>query len=506
MSACRCGFVIALTVVSLKIPAAAQTAWAGYARDAQHSALSTIASQPINRILWHTPVDLHPQYSGSDLFIHYGSPLITAANTVIVPVKTGILERFRVEARRGTDGVRIWRRASDYKLPPHDWTPSFSPTLSPLDKLWYPGKGGTVLSRTLPDKRRGAKVQRVVFYGSSLYRTHRRNFAQNVFINTPLTADAAGTIYFGLQVVGSTPAGLVSGIARITDSGVGSWIGAAVAAADSAITKVAHNSAPALSPDGTKLYVAVSEGDGFGSAAGYLLELDSATLTPINKVRLTDAVSGLDAAIHDDGTSSPTVGPDGDVYFGVLENPFPSNHDRGWLLHFDASLNPKSFPGAFGWDDTASIVPAAMVPSYSGSSAYLLMSKYNNYAGIGGDGVNRLAVLDPNDSMSDPISGAIVMKEILTVTGVTPDPEFTGTFPNAVREWCINTAAVDPINKVILANSEDGKLYRWDMTTGTLSQTLVLTPGIGEAYTPTLIGPDGTVYAINNATLFAVGQ
>jgi hypothetical protein len=34
----------------------------------------------------------------------------------------------------------------------------------------------------------------------------------------------------------------------------------------------------------------------------------------------------------------------------------------------------------------------------------------------------------------------------------------------------------------------------------------VLTPGIGEAYTPTLVGPDGTVYAINDATLFAVGH
>lgn len=33
----------------------------------------------------------------------------------------------------------------------------------------------------------------------------------------------------------------------------------------------------------------------------------------------------------------------------------------------------------------------------------------------------------------------------------------------------------------------------------------MLTPGIGEAYTPTVIGANGEVFAINNATLFAVG-
>src|SRR5262249_10170130 len=91
----------------------------------------------------------------------------------------------------------------------------------------------------------------------------------------------------------------------------------------------------------------------------------------------------------------------------------------------------------------------------------------------------------------------------LTVLGPTPDPDFPGT-PGAVREWCINTAAVDPFTKSALVNNEDGKLYRWNLVTNTLTQTVTLTSGIGEAYTPTLIGPDGTVYAINNATLFAV--
>ncbi len=39
-----------------------------------------------------------------------------------------------------------------------------------------------------------------------------------------------------------------------------------------------------------------------------------------------------------------------------------------------------------------------MVPQYTGTSSYLLLTKYNNYAGAGtGDGGNRMAILDPND-------------------------------------------------------------------------------------------------------------
>ena len=180
------------------------------------------------------------------------------------------------------------------------------------------------------------------------------------------------------------------------------------------------------------------------------------------------------------------------------------------MLHFSGDLSQVKTPGAFGWDNTASIVPASIVPSYTGSSSYLIFTKYNNYAGYDdGDGTNRVAVLDPNDTMVEPhasSNGQLVMKEVLTILGPTPDADHTSTYPNAVSEWCINTAAVDPFSKSVLVNSEDGKLYRWDLTTNTLAETITLSSGIGEAYTPTIIGPDGTVYAINTGILDAVGR
>ena len=472
----------------------APPAWNTFAQDAQHTAQSTTASQPLNQIHWQTPVDLQPQYSGTSLLIHYGSPLITNANTVIVPVKTGATGGFRVEARGGNDGALKWSLPTDYILPPHAWTPVFGPALTAQPRLYFPGAGGTVYFRDQPDASAGASGQ-IAFYGLSNYQANPQAYDAGVMINTPIVSDSSGNIFFGFQTIGATPLALTSGIARINASGQGTWTSVTTAAADPTITKVVHNSAPALSRDLGTLYVAVSDGN-----AGYLVALNSTTLDPVARVRLKDPKSGQDARLPDDGSASPTVGPDDDVYFGVLGSPPLDNHFRGWLLHFDRSLSLAKIPGAFGWDDTASIVPAQIVPSYQGSSAYLLMTKYNNYTQAGGDGQNKLAVLDPNATQSDPVTLVSVMKEVLTIVG--PTPETSG----GVKEWCINSAAVDPLTRSILANSEDGKLYRWDLTTNTLSQSVVLTSGIGEAYTSTVIGVDGHVYAINNATLFAVGH
>ncbi len=477
----------------------AQSGWPSHSHDAQHTGVSSVASQPLSKIHWHVRVDLAPPTG--EIFIHYGSPVVTAANTVIVPVKTGA-DSFRVQAHDGATGKLLWRLNTAYQAPSAFFLPGLGATLS-QNNLFVPDNAGLVLVRTQPDQATGA-ISRLYFYGQKNYSASPQVYQQSVQINTPLTTDTAGNLFFGFLVTGPTPIGLQSGLARIAPDGAGTWVSAASISSDSLITEVSMSCAPALSKDGSIVYVAVSSGD-FGF--GYLLALNSSTLAVVNKVRLTDPASGLDAIMSDESSASPTVGPDGDVYYGVLESPFPGHNDRGWLLHFSGDLSRQKIPGSFGWDDTPSIVDASLVASYHGQSKYLLMTKYNNYAAINtGDGHNRIAILDPNTSQIDPVIPTTkVMRQVITRLGVTPDPDFPD-FPGAVREWCINTAAVDPFTKSVIANSEDGKLYRWNLTTNKLSEVIKLSGGIGEAYTPTVIGPDGTVYAINDAVLSAIGK
>lgn len=499
-------FAAVLAVAGTEAGRASAQGWPGYARDPQHTSTAGAPSQLPERVRWKTSVDLAPQYSGGSLLTHYGSPVITRVNNVMVPVKVTSTGAFRVESRRGSDGGLNWQMDSDYVLPPHNWIPPFGPALTPKDRsLVVPAAGGTVFFRDFPDANAGA-VRRLAFYGLSSYNQNPAAFANAIRINTPIACDRLGNLYFGYVSNGVAlpgyPSGIPSGLARISASGVGSFVAAPAMSGDASSKKVVHNCSPALSNDGTKLYVAVNNIDpassgGFGH--GHLCVLDSTTLAKIAGVPLRDPRSNTLAAVSDDGTATPTVGPDGDVYFGVLEDNFPSNHARGWLLHFDGVLGASKTPASFGWDLTPSVVPATSVAGYAGTSSYLLLIKFNNYAGAGGNGQNRIALVDPKATMTDPISGQTVMNVVISVLGVTPDPEFN--IAGAVREWCINSAAVDPANHCAVVNSEDGRVYRWNFDTNALSAGLTLAAPTGEAYTPTLIGPDGAVYAINNATL-----
>ncbi len=478
----------------------ARAGWRTHAGDAQHTAQSTVPAQPLQVIHWQTPVDLAPQYSGSNLLIHYGSPLVTEGNTVLFAVKLGVADTFRVEARRGRDGSLLWTLDTDLLLPPHNWTPSVGLTLTPQGRVYVPAAGGTLLWTDALDAPGAHSATRVAFFGDAAYAANTAAMNASLRICTPLTGADDGSVYFGVRAVSTNPLGITSGLACVDRNGNGRFVSASDASAG-LCTQIAMNCAPALSADGSLLYLA---GRGSTSNPGYLLALRTADLTTRAIVAPMDPLTGQPSTVPNDGTSSPMVAPDGRVFYGVLGTPFGTNASRGWLLQFDSLLVSTGAPGAFGWDVTPSLVPTSAVPGYAGSAAYLLATKYNLYAGAG-DGVNKLAVLDPDDTQFDAFATIPVMKEVLLMPGPTPDPDPGPWYPNAVKEWCINTVAVDPFTNAVLAGSEDGKLYRWDLASNALVENVVLTPGLGEAYTPTLVGPDGQVYAINNATLFAVG-
>ena len=64
-----------------------------FAGNAQHTSVYAAPAQNLNIFKWTTSIDLN----NTGALIHYGAPLVTAANTVLVPVKTGSYRRLSGE-------------------------------------------------------------------------------------------------------------------------------------------------------------------------------------------------------------------------------------------------------------------------------------------------------------------------------------------------------------------------------------------------------------------------
>ncbi len=509
----RSSFLLAsLAVVATSSAQTGTPVWATLGRTSTHRATAPAATQTPGQVLWSTSVDNNRQYAGGGLLIHYGTALITHNNIICVPLKTGATDGWAVKGMNATTGALIYTFPTDYSIPSYtglDWTPEFGPALSPDGRLYVPAAGGTILVRDNPESASSTST-RLVFYGSSNFTFNKSLYSSNVKICTPLSIDPFGNIYFGFMTFGGTldrtkigSAGLISGVARVTPNGVGTWRSVTSITGDPNTTHVQFNCAPAISQDGTMMYVGIKIAGG----GGYLVGLDPTTLALRARRKLFDPTTGNNAGLIDQSSATPMIGPDGDVYFGVIGNPHIAHDLRGYMLHFDKMLLTQKPSGSFGWDNTASFVPSSAIANYGTTSPYLVLTKYNDYAGWNkGQGINRVAILDPNKTSLDSISGQQLMKEVITVVGVTPDAEFTATFPNAVREWCINSAVVDTITKSAIVNSEDGHIYKWDFQSNTLSPGILLNGPLGQAYTPTISGPTGISYAINNGILFAVGS
>src|SRR4051812_34220650 len=491
--------LVASSSTSYAPGAAIGPARTGFANNAQHTAVAPASPQPLDSVHWQVTVDHKPSCCEDGPIAHYASPMITGANTVVVPVRLGPKKGFVLKAFNGSDGTKKWTLPTDYTPPlgaTFEWPAPIPATLDG-DTVAVAGAGGTILIRSSPDGT--GSVHRVAFYGIDNYRAHRARDRAAVQITTPLTTGEDGSLYFGFSAASGAPGGLRNGLARISPSGEGSWVSARKLGGVHKVTRIALNCAPALSNDGTTGYVTVVTGQ-----KGRLVGFNATSLKPKYVHRLRDPQTDNWAGISGSSTATPTVGPDGDVFYGVLGNPILKHDVRGWLLHFDPTLKHLKTPGSFGWDQTVSVIPSSSVPSYTGGSSYLLVSKYNNYLiGKHGDGRNEIALLDPGAAQKDRFSHVQVMREVRTVLAPVHVPHS----PKGSRyEWCVNSIVVDPGTGSAIANNEDGHVYHWDLETGALVDDLEIGPPAGQAYTMTVIGPDGTSYAMQHAILYAVGS
>src|ERR1039457_3869295 len=184
--------------------AGAQTTFGG---NAQHTANYSPTAQSLNAVHWTTSVDLN----NTGGYAHYGAPLITPANTIFVPVKTGATGGFQISVFNAASGAAIYSLSTDYTQPSHNWILPYQPVLatSSETRLYYPGNGGTIYYIDNVDSAsHGTPVQQVFYTTLANYQANAAAFNSTVFIDTPITADSSGNVFFGFRVNGTAPAPL----------------------------------------------------------------------------------------------------------------------------------------------------------------------------------------------------------------------------------------------------------------------------------------------------------
>ena len=375
-------------------------------------------------------------FAGGDLHVHYQVPL-TDGDDVYMEFKTGAFTGLE------TWNTQIWNEKKLHRVHGHlaeawsfesDWkpVPFFSlvtgngPFVEPVfhavlvgDFVYVPGFGGSIFKVAKSD---GHLVARINPSASAL--------DPDTYVAGPLTADAAGNVYYNalkldhdnpwdvnppasyLVKVSPNNTAKTATIASLTPGAPGAndqcrgifrfadlpWPpspDAVPATVTCGVQRVPANSAPAIAPDGTIYIVTVAH---LWFFEGYLVAVKP-DLTPKWTAslanRLTDgcnvtlppngtpggcragAHTGVDPSqnrggaglVLDDSTSVPVVLPDGSILYGAFTL---YNYVQGHLMKFSSSGEfLASYP--FGWDDTPAVFPH--------DGTYSIITKDNHYDG-----------------------------------------------------------------------------------------------------------------------------
>lgn len=469
---------------------------------------------------------------------------------------------------QGTNLVTVWSYTSSWKPVPYasnsgvgpTWEPVFHPVLVG-DFIYVPSAQGTVTKLRKSDGSVAASINPFAT-GVSAPTTNT-----DIFVAGPLSADKSGNVYYNaIKLSHSQPWDqnvVDSWLVKITPQNQASKVSyssltpGSPSSTDPCKVQFGNadlpwppspnavppttpcgsqrpgiNVAPAIAPNGT-IYT-VSRGH-FVSRYNYLIAVNpNLTLkwTASLRDRLNDgcgvllpiggpggcrvgAPIGVDPGTNepgpgrvlDDGSSSPTVAPDGSVIFGTYTR---YNWAQGHLMKFSST---GQFQGAyeFGWDITPGI--------YSHAGTYSIVIKDNHYGEVGSycdvEAVcpsNRTATHPnyPEEYFITQLSSAVTVewkwKNANTLScsrDANGNVTCVSDHPNGF-EWCVNGMAIDG-NGTVFNNSEDGNMYAI-LQGGVLRDNIFQQLALGAAYTPASIGGDGRIYSQNAGHLFVLGN
>lgn len=441
--------------------------WNQWAHDPQHTGyVADVTGQSLAVKRWSITIDNSIAPSG-DLLVHYASPIIDSTNTIFMTEKEkiGTVIHRRV-MKLNAAGTVLCKYETDYVPPPSSWEPVLHPLLV-NGYLYVPGARGIL---RIVDSNDCSEVGYLAPYELPEDPAQLQQLLTTAFVGGLPTLDDSGNIYYPFLVRGTPPLGLKSRFVMIDAKGnINS------ATYDDLVgqtgARPALNSGAAIGPDGTIYTGAVKPGF---SNEGYLLALN-----PDLSLKWRGDMSAdpaRKALIIDQSSSCPVVGPDGKVFYGGWNG---NGLSQGYLYAFSAAgayLNNFEF----GWDTTPAIYP----DPDGDPNHYHLVQKYNKYL----EQRYFMVSLNPN------------------TMAIECQWELVG------REWCINAPAIDA-DGAIYTNGEDGYLYRmtgmYPGTDGMCAPQVTrieLERARDAAYTPLALGPDGTIYTLNNGSLFAVGD
>jgi hypothetical protein len=579
--------------------------WAQWGANPQHSGMVAATGQALNHTLANISYDPFveqekaenaPLFGEPTLTVHEQAPIVDGIDTYMVMKKgnynscnpTG---QWTSGAACGPNTwnsmewtesrfswvnnqlVQAWSFGTDWVPEPNatDFNNGFAglegwePVFHPVDAnnfLYVPGASGTVWK---VDKNTGISASLI-----SPFTANATVTAANTFVASPLTADAAGNIYYNviqLNITGNpwnqndvagawlvkiapddsftvatfasiTP-GAPSGtsltcpgtFANQSPQPAFPWPPSPTAVAPFFPTacgsqRPSINVAPAVSADGSTVYT-VSRAH-FDNMVVYLVAVNTADLSPKWQASLQSRLSDGCGVLLPIAAQGVTTEPNS-CLFGATVGVDPTTNTPGSGMVIDlASSSPTVLPDA-------SIVFGAL-DNYNFSRGHLFrFDSLGNYVGAYGfgwdstpgvwvhDNTFSVVIKDNHYPSTAYCGGGSPVCDTATPAGPYYITQLDASFniewqfqsttidnqhPNGY-EWCINMPAIDMLGNVYV-NSEDGNVYELPQSnTGIFTAPtgkMFLNSAIGAAYTPISIGPDGKLYTQNNGQLFVIGN